>query len=203
MDVYPMLCENYNGMSQSFYAQYKDAERYLKSMKCDDWDILSPATDETEKYVTAQSMRLHSAIAAIVFQALAVEAFVNLYGAQKVGDEAFYSKYDFKGATTLSKLKAICKHGRGVEDLSLDERRNLYKHFEDVYLAVRSLCKDRNGRYSEMEYLEGLRHTAAGIELHDKLHDLIIKYLSIFRKIEDYDSKVCGSGSKVPSCNEV
>ena len=77
MDVYPMLCENYNGMSQSFYAQYKDATEYLKSLKCGSWDLISHTYDENEKYCTAQSMRLHSAIAAIVFQALSIEAFVN------------------------------------------------------------------------------------------------------------------------------
>ena len=66
------------------------------------------------------------------------------------------------------------------EKFSIDDQRELYQGFEDVYKAVRSLCKDRNGRYSEMEYLEGLRHTAAGVDLHDKLDSLIYKYLSIF-----------------------
>ncbi len=134
MDVYPMLCENYNGMSQSFYAQYKDAVGYLKSLKCRSWDILSHTADENEMYGTAQSMRLHSAIAAIVFQALAVEAFVNLYGAQKVGDEAFYSKYDFKGATTLGKLKAICK----------DVLHKDYPTCDKAYSRLDSLMKKRN-----------------------------------------------------------
>lgn len=160
MDVYPMLCENYNGMSQSFYAQYKDATEYLKSLKCDSWDLISHTYDENEKYCTAQSMRLHSAIAAIVFQALSIEAFVNLYGTQKVGNDTFYSKYDFKGATTLGKLKDICKDVLGKPYptgnkaysrlVSLMDKRNDIVHTKPHPVSIVPTSEVPN--YSELMY---------------------------------------------------
>lgn len=160
MDVYPMLCENYNGMSQAFYAQYQEATAYLKSLKCKSWDFLSHTTEENDSYNEANSMRLHSAVAAVTFQALAIEAFVNLYGAQKVGDNVFYEKYDHKGATTLGKLKGICKdvlsknyptNGKAYSRLvSLMDKRNDIVHTKPHPIPIIPTSEVPN--YSELMY---------------------------------------------------
>ncbi len=110
MKVPPTLCENFSVMSKGFYQQYKEATVYLRGLKCKTWDFLIHSEEENRKYIEAFSLRLNAAFAAIVFQALAVEAFVNLYGAQKIGEEKFYTEYEIKGATTESKLKEICKN---------------------------------------------------------------------------------------------
>lgn len=129
-----MLCENYNGMSKCFFQQYKDAESYLKSLNCGFWDLLDHTQDENEKYFEALSLRYHSALAAIVFQALAVEAFVNLYGAQQIGEDTYYAEYEKKGATTESKIKKICT----------EHLKSRYPTSDKSYARLMSLLIKRN-----------------------------------------------------------
>ena len=107
ISVLPMLCVTYNEISQQAFLEYTKAEAYLKSLGLTCWDYLSHSKCENDNYHHATCQREKSAITAIVFQALAVEAFVNLYGAQKIGEEVFYSKYETKGTSTLEKLKKI------------------------------------------------------------------------------------------------
>ena len=109
MNLFPMICENYNEMSKNFYSQYKEAVNYLQSLNGTSWDYFAHTNEENEKYNSARSLRYHSAIAAIVFQALAVEAFINLYGAQRIGEEKYYTEYEKRGSTTEDKIKKICR----------------------------------------------------------------------------------------------
>lgn len=75
--------------------------------------------------MTLDNLRETAAICAIVFEALAIESYVNFWGASILGDAVFFSKYEpQKGATssetikphyrsTLDKMKAICKEEFG------------------------------------------------------------------------------------------
>lgn len=103
-----MLCEDYNNISKSSFAKYKEAEDYLKSLNCSSWDHFEHAPEENKKFEEAYSLRYHSALTATVFQALAVEAFINLYGAQRLGEKTYYTEYEKKGATIEGKMKKIC-----------------------------------------------------------------------------------------------
>lgn len=111
MDFFPVICENYDQMSQNFYEQYSEATDYLSSLGCKNWDLLSHTAEENEYYLTAMSQRFHSALAAVVFQALAVEAYVNLYGAMKIGEAKYYKDYESSTnkKSTRDKIKKICK----------------------------------------------------------------------------------------------
>lgn len=111
MDFLPMLSENYDKMSQGFFDQYTEATNYLKSLGCTYWNIPDHTKEENAQYFKAMSMRFHSALAAIVFQALAIEAYVNYYGVHRVGEKVFYQSYESKVSrkSTKDKLKLICK----------------------------------------------------------------------------------------------
>ena len=107
--TFPMLCETYNKISQQAYEEYTESIIYLKSLGCAYWDFLEHTEEENAKYMSAMQDRERSALTAIVFQALAIESFVNLLGVQRIGEEVYYSEYETKGSTTLEKLKKICK----------------------------------------------------------------------------------------------
>ena len=107
--TFPMLCETYNKISQQAYEEYTESIIYLKSLGCAYWDFLEHTEEENAKYMSAMQDRERSALTAIVFQALAIESFVNLLGVQGIGEEVYYSEYETKGSTTLEKLKKICK----------------------------------------------------------------------------------------------
>lgn len=134
MKTLPMLCETYNEISQQALIEYKEAVTYLKSFRLPYWDFLDHTEEENEKYMCAMQQREKSAITAIVFQALAVEAFVNLFGAQRIGEDIYYSEYESKGSTTLGKLKKICK----------DFLKKTYPTDDKAYSRLHSLLNKRD-----------------------------------------------------------
>ena len=109
MEVYFPLCQQYAAMAQSFYSQYQQSTAGN--------DILTSIAME------------QAAVCAVIFQALAVESYVNLFGSVTLGDENFRCNYESKTDSkhrynTIEKIKHICK----------DEFSNPYptdgKHFE-------------------------------------------------------------------------
>lgn len=106
MNLYPILCENYNEISRTFYDKYKAGIEKYRDSGCI-WDFNEHTPEENYDYRKTRRDTYNSALGAIVFQAIAVEAFVNLFGAYRLGDEVFYSDIEKTGATTSDKLKNI------------------------------------------------------------------------------------------------
>ena len=69
---YVPLCEQYNGLAQSFYKQYQEVQ----------------AQKGGELYA------LQAAICAVVFEAFAIESYVNFFGAYTLGDMLKSQKND-------------------------------------------------------------------------------------------------------------
>lgn len=88
---YIPLCEQYNGLAQSFYRQYQD----VKGQK------------------GGELYTLQAAICAVVFEAFAIESYVNFFGAYTLGDNEFYSIYEAgkgrKRFSTIEKIKSFSK----------------------------------------------------------------------------------------------
>ena len=74
MEVYFPLCQQYAAMAQSFYSQYQQSAAGN--------DVLASIAME------------QAAICAVIFQALAVESYVNLFGSVILGDENFRNNYE-------------------------------------------------------------------------------------------------------------
>lgn len=109
INCYISLCEQYEGMAQSFFQQYSD----LKAKQAK----LGNSIDYLENPVggiqqTQLSLFiLQAAISAIVFEALAVESYVNFFGAYRLGDAKYYSDIESPKHknSALEKMKLICK----------------------------------------------------------------------------------------------
>ena len=88
---YVPLCEQYNGLAQSFYKQYQEVK----------------AQKGGELYA------LQAAICAVVFEAFAIESYVNFFGAYTLGDNTFYSTYESgqrgNRFSTIDKIKGFSK----------------------------------------------------------------------------------------------
>ena len=96
MDCYFTFCEQYATMAKSFYFQY---HQYQENAKSGD----SSASMAMEQ----------AAICAVIFQALAVESYVNLFGSVVLGDDVFRCRYESEidkkhRASTIDKIKNIC-----------------------------------------------------------------------------------------------
>ena len=96
----------YAEMSRSFYEQYLKAQNRIKRLSVDKTrhvDINWYAEylhwlDESEK----------NAIAAVVFQAMAIEAYTNLFGLYTLGEEVFYDQ-GIERKKLKEKLSKICE----------------------------------------------------------------------------------------------
>ena len=74
METYLPFCEQYAAMAQCFYSQYQQS---------------AAGNDVIDSIAMEQS-----AICAVIFQALAVESYVNLFGSVILGDENFRNNYE-------------------------------------------------------------------------------------------------------------
>lgn len=99
---YMPLCETYHNIAQNAYSEYKDLIKNEKYLGCG-------ANVVERAYYQESSFRC--AIIAVIFEALAMEAYVNFFGAYILGDDIYYSEYESKTKrlSTIDKIKAMCK----------------------------------------------------------------------------------------------
>jgi hypothetical protein len=90
------LCEIFYNMSREQYGTYVDSRRKLDEL-CKGkkyFDILSHSQEENSLFHNLSHKSYSSAISAIVFQAFAIEAYINFYGAKKLGQSTFNAHYE-------------------------------------------------------------------------------------------------------------
>lgn len=136
INAYVPLCEQYNTLAQSFYQQHLDLKSQLEQ--------LGPPADFLENPILANAqMELHAgifqaAICAVVFEAFAIESYVNFFGASTLGDDKYYATYESgepgKRYSTIYKLKKLCK----------DEFDSSYPTDGKHFVALKGLFDKRN-----------------------------------------------------------
>jgi len=134
---YFLTCDVVYQMSLEFYKQFQESRLMYKELtKGGGWNFAGHSEGENNFYLNCSQTKHRTAISAIVFQALAVEAYVNLYGAIKMGEKKYYSEIETgkKGISTAVKITMIYK-------------QSLHKSFpvnEKVYLDLKDLFEKRN-----------------------------------------------------------
>lgn len=94
MDFSFSLCEMYYEMSMEHYEAYKQNYKVFGDIaNFGSFNVLSHSAVENYEYNRLNRNMLKSAISVIIFQALAIETYINFYGVKKLGYEKFY-KYD-------------------------------------------------------------------------------------------------------------
>lgn len=107
-NMYFILCEDFEGMAQEHYRAYCQAKQ--------EYDPSVHTNIFSGNILPAKKMQW-SACSAVIFEAIAIEAYVNLLGAYLIPDR-YYIDYEGKkpiidDRTTLGKLKALCKREIG------------------------------------------------------------------------------------------
>lgn len=113
---YNLFCQKFANMAENFYQEYltqRDAYAKIPHKNI--------PVENIESCFFAYSifeLLQDNAISAIIFQALAVEAYINLFGVYELGEEAFFTRYEppknnrpkgFHYKSSIEKLKSICK----------------------------------------------------------------------------------------------
>lgn len=108
---YLPLCEQYNCLAQSFYQQHLEAKAQLSRLGGPADFLDNPVLANAQFELTMGV--LQTAICAVVFEAFAIEAYVNFFGAYTLGDSAYYSIYESgeqgKRYSAIEKVKLLCK----------------------------------------------------------------------------------------------
>lgn len=112
-NTYLPLCEQYNTLAQSFYQQYVDAKQELLLLG-KNVDIMENIGLARTKSQLEMAM-LQSAICAVVFEAFAIEAYVNFFGIYSLGEKYYLSHYESKDKrySTVRKIVVLCKKEYG------------------------------------------------------------------------------------------
>lgn len=103
-NMYFTLCEDFEGMAQEHYRTYCQAKR--------EYDPSAHINIFSGNILPAKKMQW-SACSAVIFEAIAIEAYVNLLGSYLI-QERYYTDYESKEAktrdrSTLGKLRKLCK----------------------------------------------------------------------------------------------
>ena len=113
-EYYESMCDRYASMAEDYYRQSKE----LGNMPSLKEYLLPEATEAYVQHLANIETKTRLTISAIIFQALAIEAYVNLFGVYVVGERRFFSEYEppkykrqkgDKPLNTIDKLKKICK----------------------------------------------------------------------------------------------
>lgn len=108
--AYLPLCEQYEAMAQNFFKQYQDLSKETNQFG-ESYDILENPHEALDM-CAAKMHAFQAAICAIVFEAFAIESYVNLFGAYHMGDSAYREKYESSKPhySTIEKIKLLCKN---------------------------------------------------------------------------------------------
>ena len=111
INTYNPLCQYFDNMAQKCYFQYSESSKELNELP-QAIDVLSEPT-LFEKQMALEQRKIYSAIGAVTFEAIAIEAYVNFFGAYYIED--FYIRYENSRhrLSTLEKIKQICKSEYG------------------------------------------------------------------------------------------
>lgn len=128
------LCEYFYQISIEQYEIYVISRKELDEVANHEksFDILSHSPEEDIKFKNLYDKTISSAISFIVFQAFAVEAYMNFYGAKKIGDKEFISHYD--RISIIDKIVIVSKIATSKD----------FPKGEHVFELVRRLFRQRD-----------------------------------------------------------
>jgi hypothetical protein len=163
-----IMCEVFSQMSDEHYMNYK---KFLDDIhqicKTPSWDLLEHNDNENTTYLSLYQSIPRFAISAIIFQALAVEAFVNYYGAAKLGEQIFES-IDKKERGTKNECRTLKKLKRILRELNIsfldddklfDDLNNLFRvrdkivHYKTKSFFIESILNDEDYKTNEDEQI--------------------------------------------------
>lgn len=191
-EYYDSMCNRYASMAEDFYLQSKALEEFegLKEYP------LPEAAELYVKHLAVVEQRTRLVIAAIVFQALAIEAYVNLFGVYELGEDRFFKEFEpprnnrpqgFRPLNTIDKLKMICKEELG-QPFPAEHIEKIRQLFTTRDRLVHSKSKPRSIRKQKFDYLKPEKNYEDLFALAEELsffYDGIEEHMELYRILQD------------------
>lgn len=187
---YDDMCSRYAKMAEDFYRQSK---AYEATPNYNEYS-LPEAAEPYAQHLFDLEARTRLTISAIIFEALAIEAYVNLFGVYVLGEEKFFREYEppkgqrqtgFRYLNTIEKLKKICKeelnrpfpeqHAARIRNLFEMRDRLVHSKAKPHVIAKRAFDYDNPEKsYEEMESIaEEITFFFEGIDGHMELYKML------------------------------
>lgn len=128
--LHPFYC-SISDINYNEYKYYKDEYNKLTDNN-KVWDILSHSKEDNQNYLDYWNNYKYYAFIAVIFQALAVEAYINYYGFKNLGETKFLDNYE--------KLNTIDKYSSIYEIVN----KKKFPKSKFVYENLKKLIRLRN-----------------------------------------------------------
>ena len=189
MKYYILMCEIFNNISIENYNRYKISNTKINNMsdEFNSYDFLDHSEKENAEFLVQMQTNNDAAISAIVFQALAVEAYINYFCIAKIGEVRFENEYDKKHISTKEKLKKICKEVLNknfptdskeyIEFIDLFNKRNKLVHYKIKGIDIKNS--------SDKEYYQNLNDQF--LFIFEEIDNLMNVYKNLKKTLSQLD----------------
>jgi hypothetical protein len=180
----PTNSEVYYGISKGYHEMFHDAFKEMKAMSGDkaSYDILSLTSEEIKRYLNFEQIQRHAMMISIVFQAFAIEAYVNFIAVNLYEENEFFGGFEKKA--TMGKINKIFSEklrsdftkNTEIYDLvhTTFDLRDKLAHFKSKRIDLRTI-QDNPEIYNPYEL---------SIEHYEKIDEVIMAYPK-FKKLVD------------------
>ncbi|MBM7562846.1 hypothetical protein [Fusibacter tunisiensis] len=179
MTFTPTHSEVYYGISIGYYNQFKEAYSEINKMSDGNGNVqmLDLSVDEQSKFYWLESLQRQALMICIVFQAFAIEAFVNMVAVNLYDEDEFFNNFEKMGTEKKinkifsEKLKSDYKSKhpeiKSLVDLAFNLRDSL-AHHKSKKVDLVEMQKDPIG-YGYHPYQDLMTH-------YDKIDDVVKAY---------------------------
>jgi len=173
--------ESYNDISISHYETFKkmDSELFKLNEGNKSYDFLSHVISENEHYTYIYGLFQQSLMISIVFQAFAVEAFVNFVAVNLYEQDEFFGKFDMMN--TEKKIRKIFSEKLNSDFSKFEETEALIK----ILFELRDRLVHYKSKRINLETLHDSVNEYDPFEFMEVLYNNIDKVICAYKKMKE------------------
>lgn len=178
------LHEYYNFLALEYYQKYLTVNNEYNKLTNNNqsWNILSHSREDNEKYFRLCNERQNYSIIAIVFEAFSVEALINCYGAEELGEDVFNKKYERMNIRL--KYIEVIKAATGKE---FDKESDSYKMLDKLVDIRNNLAHSKSVKFDlNSEDLQGYMDNVICLlgNKKESIYEIVDKVIGTYKELK-------------------
>lgn len=171
----PTNSEVYYGISKSYHEMFHDAFKEMDAMRGNaSYDMLSHSQEENNRFLYFEQIQRQAMMISIVFQAFAIEAYVNLIAVNLYEENDFFGKFEEMG--TMKKINKIFSEKLNSDFLKYTEIYDLVDITFDLRDKLAHFKSKRVNLLAMQEKPELYNPYESIMEYYEKIDEVITTY---------------------------